>query len=86
MAEQSLVRAHSDPGAVNLPATCLPSELPGELTDLGNGLRWHRLSEGSEPTAGIDRDSTTNGCLTSPQERLGLALSTQAQLLVPVKF
>ena len=41
--------------SAHLPCAGLPPQLPGQLADLGDGLGRHRLAEGGQTAAGIDR-------------------------------
>ena len=86
MAEQALVRGDAGGGALDLAAGRLTPELPGDLADLGDGLRRDRFAEGGEATARVHGDAATELGVAVVQEALGLAGLAESDVLVPVEF
>src|SRR5215207_11769369 len=86
VAEQALVGGDADGGALDLAAGGLALELPGQLADLGDGLRRDRLAEAGQPAGWVDRDAAADGGRAAPQQLLGLTLWAQSEVLVPVQF
>ena len=54
MPEQALVGGNADAGALDLASPGLAPELPGELTDLGDRLGGHGLTERTKATRRVD--------------------------------
>ena len=64
-----------------------PRQLPGELAHLGEGLGGDGLAEAGQPAARVHRDAAADASVSpDAQQRLGLALGAQADVLVPVQL
>src|SRR5439155_8425985 len=74
------------PCAVQLAGAGLAAQLPRDLAHLRDGLRGDRLAEAGEAAARVDGDAPTQLGVTRAQQRLGLAFTTQADVLVPVEL
>ena len=86
MAEQALVRGDTDSRALYLPASGLTAQLPGQLADLRDCLGRDGLPEAGQPAGRVDRDLAAERGRAAAQQRLGLTLRAQPQVLVPVEF
>ena len=84
MAEETLVDGEANSGVVYLTALSLTSKLPGDFTDLGNGLRWDCFSKASEATARVDRNTPTKGGCAASEELFGFSLLADTNILVPI--
>src|SRR6185295_10428048 len=83
VSEQSLVGRDADLGALDLAAGGLTLQLPGQLADLRDGLGRDRLAEAGQPARRVDRDPAADGGGAAAQQRFGVALVAQAEVLVP---
>ena len=72
--------------ALHLAAAGLAPQLPGDLAHLGDGLGGDGLAEAGEPAARVHRDAAADRGVARAQQRLGLALLAQADVLVPVEL
>src|SRR3954468_9462930 len=72
VAEQPLVGGDADPGAVDLAAEGIASQLPDELAHPGDGLGRHRLPEAGQPAGRVDGGGVAaKGGGAPPDELLG---------------
>ena len=86
MTEETLVGGDADGGALDLATVGLAAQLPDHLAHLGDRLRGDRLAEAREPAARVHRDAAADRGRARAQQRLGLALAAQPDVLVPVEL
>src|SRR5688572_13004377 len=73
VAEEPLVHGETGLGPFDLTAVGLAPQLPGDLADLGERLRRHRLAEAGQAAARVHRHPTPDGGVAVVQQLLGLA-------------
>ena len=72
--------------ALDLAGAGLAPQLPGDLAHLGDRLGGDRLAEAGQPAARVHRDAAAELGVAGAQQRLGLALAAEPDVLVPVEL
>ena len=86
MAEETLVGRNSELGVLDLTTLSLTTQLPHQLTHLGDRLGRNRFTKARQTTAGVHRNPATDSGRTRSQQAFSFARSTQAKVFVPIKF
>ena len=86
MAKQALVGGDADFRTLHLSITRLSAQLPGQFTDLGQGLGRHRLAEAGQAAGDVHRNPAAERGVTGAQQGCRLAAWGQLQILDPVQL
>ncbi len=86
MAEHAVVDRQADRRVGNLSGASLSAELPRQLAHLSDGLGRDCLTERSQPSRGIDRDSSADGRIPIAQELRRVAWFTEANVFIPIEL
>ena len=86
MTEEALVRRDPDACTFDLAASGLTTELPGELTHLGDGLSGNGFAEAGQSTRRVDRHPTAERGVTVAEQSFGFTLLAQVEILIPVEL
>ena len=72
MTEQALVHRDADVGPLDLSTCRLAAQLPRDLADLSECLRWHGFAKTRQPAGGIYWHSTAKSGVPIGEQPLGL--------------
>ena len=86
MVKQALVGGDTDLRSLDLPVAGLPAQLPGELTNLCQGLSRDSFAETGQTPGDVNRNPAAQRRVAAPQPGRRLSPGDELQVLDPVEF